>query len=85
MKRRGECETAAAALFNTLALDGVNLKVAWGRKMAAGRGRAPPGVRGAPPGVAKGPAPPGVKLKGAAASYPSMDPSNMQARFTTET
>jgi pre-mRNA-splicing factor RBM22/SLT11 len=78
-KRRTECEKAASALHGNLDLDGINLRLAWGKKQS----KAPPGVgggrRGGPPGSFKSGPPPGEGL--ASGNYPSMDPSNMAARL----
>jgi pre-mRNA-splicing factor RBM22/SLT11 len=79
--RRDSAEAASGKLYNTLSIKGTSCRLAWGKRQSTaapggGGGRAaPPGVR-APPGVSGGGG-------GGPQAYPSMDPTNMAARFST--
>ena len=73
--RRDSAEAAANKLYNTLNIKGKSCRLAWGKRQSTAGGRGPPGVR-APPGVKGGPA-------AAPPMYPSQDPANMAARFST--
>lgn len=87
--RRSAAEDAAKNLNGKLEIKGTYLRLAWGKKQAArSGGSAPPGVKGAPSQFS-GPPPPGMRAASTPGltpiHYPSQDPSNMAARFATET
>lgn len=75
--KRESAEAASAKLYNSLIIKGKSCRLAWGKRQSKGAVSAgPPGVRG-PPGV-KAPA-----AGGLGGSYPSQNPANMAARFST--
>lgn len=77
--RRDSAEAAAAKLYNTLKINDKACRLAWGKRQSSG----PPGVSG-PPGIrpaGAGAPPPGVKA--GAIRYPSQNPANMAAKFSS--
>jgi len=81
--RRTSAEAAANKLYNSLNISGKNLRLAWGKRQTTrgsgggGGVSAPPGVKG---GSSGGALPPGIR---AAPVYPSQNPQNQAARFST--
>lgn len=88
---RQSAETAATKLQSGLSINGSRCKLAWGKKQGAKKteAKSAAGSRrtGGPPGMAAPPgmsAPPGMPPPPGMSKgnyYPSMDPSNMGARF----
>lgn len=74
---RESAEAAADKLFNTLTIKNKGCRLSWGKRQSKA---GPPGVGGkAPPGIRSAPPAGGI----APIQYPSQNPANMAARFNT--